>query len=311
MVNLRQAGEVVGRRERRSATSPGGGALLPYLLSGPAVLLIGVVFVFPVIFGVYRSAYGSHLLERVDTYVGLGNYVEVLSDPAFWLAFQRTGVFVLGVVGVGTALALVFSFALLRQTGGVRFLRAVSLLPYVVSSVAAAVMFRFLFNQQSGLLNRFLELIGLPAQAWLAQPDLAMVTVVTAQVWTDLPLSLLIVLGGLRTLDHSRLEAALVDGATAWQRARYVIIPHIAPQILLSTIFLSYGAVTAFGMVLTLTNGGPGEATEILGVHLYNTAFRDLDRGQGFAIMVLILLLNMLLTLLYAWMARRRTSEQD
>jgi ABC-type sugar transport system permease subunit len=177
--------------------------------------------------------------------------------------------------------------------------------PYLVSGVATAVMFRLLFNREFGQVNRTLEFLGFEGPAWFASKTFAMAATIIAQVWSDLPLGILLLLGGLQTIDPSLLDAADVDGATGWQRAWYVSIPLIAPQIALATVWLSYSTLTSLGVVLALTGGGPVNATNILPIELYETAFLDLAINEALAIVVVILALNGFLTLFYVHISRR------
>ena len=120
----------------------------------------------------------------------------------------------------------------------------------------------------SGSINQFIGWLGLDGPSWLADPNLAMLVVIFTQVWTDLPLTILLLLGGLMTIDKTYLDASLVDGATGWTRARYVVIPLLAPQILISTIWLSYSTLTGLGVVLALTGGGPLKATQTMAMEM-------------------------------------------
>jgi ABC-type sugar transport system permease subunit len=136
-----------------------------------------------------------------------------------------------------------------------------------------------------------------------------MLVVIFTQVWTDLPLTILLLLGGLMTVDKGFLDAALVDGATGWTRARHITIPLIAPQLFISTVWLSYSTLTGLGVVLALTGGGPLKATQTLAMEMYTVAFRNLEFEQALAIATFILVLNALLTLAYAGIARRYDYE--
>jgi len=150
-----------------------------------------------------------------------------------------------------------------------------------------------------------LALFGIEDVGWFINPTLAMFVVVVAQVWTDLPLAILLILGGLQTVDPTLLDAADVDGASGWTRAWKISLPLVAPQLVLATIWFSYSTLTALGVVLALTGGGPLGATRTLPVILYETAFRNFDTYPALAIVVVVLVLNALLTLTYFMMGRR------
>jgi ABC-type sugar transport system permease subunit len=288
----------------------GQGRATPYLFSLPSILLVAAILGFPVLYGVWQSFYTRQSLGSPLEFYGFQNYVDMFQSAAFWHAMNRTAVFVFGSLIVGTGLGLFFAFALFRVVGRLRFLRAVTVAPYIISNVAAAVMFRILFNSQFGTLNQVIEFFGFDGPSWLADPALAMVVVIFTQVWTDLPLTILVLLGGLLTVDKSYLDAALVDGATGWTRARHLTIPLLAPQILISIVWLSYSTLTGLGVVLALTGGGPLKATQTLAMEMYTVAFRNLEFEAALAIATFILILNALLTLGYVAIGRRYEYEQ-
>jgi ABC-type sugar transport system permease subunit len=304
---------ITNRQQRRArrARGPDRNVVLgqnratPYLFSLPAILLVAAVLGFPVLYGVWQSLYTRETLGAPLEWVGFENYIAMFDAPTFWHAMNRTAIFTFGSLIVGTVLGLFFSFALFRVVGKLRFLRAVTVAPYIISNVAAAVMFRILFNSQFGLLNQTIEFFGLDGPSWLADPGLAMLVVIFTQVWTDLPLTILVLLGGLMTVDRSYLDAALVDGATGWTRARHLTIPLLAPQLLISTVWLSYSTLTGLGVVLALTGGGPLKATQTLAMEMYTVAFRNLEFEAALAIATFILVLNALLTLAYVAIGRR------
>jgi ABC-type sugar transport system permease subunit len=282
----------------------------PYLFSLPSIVLVAAILGFPVLYGAWQSLYRRERLGSPLEYVGAQNYADMFSSDAFWHSMNRTAVFVFGSLVVGTSLGLFFAFALFRVVQRLRFLRAVTVAPYIISNVAAAVMFRIMFNGQFGVLNQVIEFFGLDGPSWLADPALAMVVVIFTQVWTDLPLTILLLLGGLMTIDKAYLDASLVDGATGWTRARFVTIPLLAPQILISTVWLSYSTLTGLGVVLALTGGGPLKATQTMAMEMYTVAFRNLEFNQALAIATFILVLNAVLTLAYVGIGRRYDYEQ-
>lgn len=282
----------------------------PYLFSLPSIILVSAVLGFPVLYGVWQSLFRRETLAAPLEYIGFQNYADMFSSEAFWHSLNRTAVFVFGSLILGTTLGLFFAFALFRVVGRLRFLRALTVAPYIISNVAAAVMFRILFNSQFGMLNQVIEFFGVDGPSWLADPGLAMVVVIFTQVWTDLPLTILLLLGGLMTVDKSYLDASLVDGATGWKRARHVTIPLLAPQILISTVWLSYSTLTGLGVVLALTGGGPLKATQTMAMEMYTVAFRNLEFNQALAIATFILVLNAVLTVGYVAIGRRYEYEQ-
>lgn len=277
----------------------------PYLLSGPAVVMVLALLAFPVVYALWGSLFETEQIGGEPEFVGLEHYADLFTDSDFLWSVNRTVVFVGGCLILGISLAIAFAFALNKAIGGLRFLRGLTILPYVVSGVAAAVMFRLLFNQDFGWVNRVLGLVGVEGPGWFVSPTLAMIAVIIAQVWTDLPLAVLLILGGLQTVDPDLMDAADVDGATGWTRAWRISIPLVTPQIVLATVWFSYSTLTSLGVVLALTGGGPLNATQTLPVTLYETAFQNFEIYRALAIVIIVLFLNALLTLLYVGVGRR------
>jgi ABC-type sugar transport system permease subunit len=277
----------------------------PYLLSGPSIIMVSLLLAFPVVYALWGSVLDAEFLGGEEKFVGLQHYVNLFQDPDFLWTIARSLIFLSGSLVLGLLLSLLFAFALNKAAGYLRFLRGVTIVPYLVSGVATAVMFRLLFNREFGQVNRTLEFFGIAGPSWFANKVFAMAATIIAQVWSDLPLGVLLLLGGLQTIDPSLLDAADVDGATGWQRARYVSIPLITPQLALATAWLSYSTLTSLGVVLALTGGGPVNATNTLPIELYETAFLDLAMNEALAIVIVILALNALLTMGYVQMSRR------
>jgi multiple sugar transport system permease protein len=301
---MRRRTEVAQTRADRNSLI-GHGKATPYFLSGPSILLITALLAFPVVYAIWGSLFAADSIGGTQYFVGLDQYSELFQDPSFRSSIAKTLIFVGGVLILGMALGLFFGFALHRATGKLRFLRGLTVVPYLVSGIATAVIFRLILNRDFGQVNRVLEFLGFPAISWFSDPNMAMLASILAQVWADLPLAVLLILGGLQTVDHELLDAANVDGATGWTRAWKVSIPLITPQLALATILLSYQALTSLGVIIALTGGGPVNATRTLPIALYETAFIDLETNRALAIVIVILLFNALLTLAYVRISRR------
>jgi len=278
---------------------------IAYLSSAPALITIAVFLALPIVFAAWQSLFAINVLSDEEPFVGLDNYIGVFSEPQFWSALGRTGIFVGGVISLGLTLSVIFGFALNRIVSGLRFIRGLAILPYIVSSVAAALMFRTMFNGDFGFPNQALEFFGFDGLPWLSNGFYAMIVVIIAQVWTDLPLALLFVLGGLQTIDKQLIEAATVDGATSWHSAWHISLPLIAPQLTLATVWLSFKAMTSLGTVLALTGGGPGDATQLLTLELVRLGFDEFDTGTAMAMVIIIFVLNAGLTLFYLRLQRK------
>jgi ABC-type sugar transport system permease subunit len=298
-----------GRRKRKGPGNNnaliGYNRLTPYLFSTPAIIIVAALLAYPVLWGVYQSLYRPEVFGAPAEFVGLQNYVDMFQAPRFVNSLTKTAIFVTGSIVLGLVLGLFFAFALARAVKRLRFLRAATIAPYIISNVAAAVMFRLLFNTEFGTINAVLGWFGVDPIGWLGSPSLAMLVVILAQVWTDLPLTILLLLAGLMTIDSSYLDAALVDGATGWRRAWHLSLPLISPQIAISVIWMSYSTLTGLGVVLALTGGGPLRATQTLPMEMYEVAFDALQFNEALAIATFLLVLNAVLTLMFVGISRR------
>ena len=302
-----------GRRPRKGKPNKGAGnnALIgyskwtPYLFSTPAIITVAALLAFPVLWGAYQSLFRAPTFGAPEEWVGIQNYVDMFRAPLFLDSLKKTAIFVGGSIVVGTGLGLLFAFALHKVVKRLRFLRAATIAPYIISNVAAAVMFRLLFNSEFGTVNSVIRFFGGENVSWLASPPLAMMIVILAQVWTDLPLTILLLLAGLQTIDQSYMDAALVDGATGWRRAWHLSLPMISPQIAISVVWMSYSTLTGLGVVLALTGGGPLRATNTLPMEMYSQAFDSLKLNEALAIATFLLVLNALVTLMFIGISRR------
>ena len=281
----------------------------PYLLSGPSIFMVTALLLFPVLYALWGSLFDTEFIGGPQFFVGLDQYVDLFQDPDFVWSVTRTLMFVIGVLAIGIPLGLAFAFALSRATGKLRFMRGLTIVPYLISGIATAVIFRLILNRDFGEVNRVLGLFGIEDLAWFSDPTLAMLASIMAQVWSDLPLVILLILGGLMTVDRELLDAADVDGATGWKRAWRISIPLIIPQLSLATILLSYQALTSLGVIIALTGGGPVDATRTMPIALYDAAFIDLETNKALAMVIVILIFNALLTLGYWGLSRRHDLE--
>jgi ABC-type sugar transport system permease subunit len=178
-------------------------------------------------------------------------------------------------------------------------LRAAFLVPYLVSGVAAAIMWRFLFTGTTSLINRLIAIVGIESVTWLGDPIKALIVVILANIWFLSPLAILLLLGGLQSIDRQLYDAASIDGASAVQKFLYVTVPSIMPMIALSLVWLSFGSFNMFDIILPLTGGGPGHATEVLAVYMYDLAFDQLNYSDASVVMVVLLIINVVFSAFY------------
>jgi multiple sugar transport system permease protein len=279
----------------------------PFVL--PAVFVVGGVIVFPWVFTVWMSLH-EWKLGGERSFVGAANYLRLGSDPRFIEAVGHTLVYTaLGVIAplvLGTLAALVFH----RRFPLRGLLRGVFVLPMMATPVAIALVWAIMFHPQLGVLNYLLSLVGLPPQLWVYHPATVIPSLVLVETWQWTPLVMLIVLGGLAAMPVEPFESAEIDGASAWQKFRYITLPMIAPFLMVAVIIRTIDALKSFDIIFAITQGGPGTASETINLYLYAVAFAYYDVGYGSAIAVVFFALIIALSLVLLHL-RQRTKWAD
>ena len=276
---------------------------LPFLT--PAHLLVLGVIALPALYVIWLSL-SSSTFGKAPTFVGLGNYANALTDPYFWRALGNTIVVVLIVVHVelllGLGLALLFASGLPAR----RFLLAAVLMPYAVSEVSAAVIFRFLFDLDVGPVNVALNAMGLPMLEWSVVPAHGLVMIALVSIWLHLPFTFIILYAARLSIPAQLYEAARIDAGSSLQTFRYVTLPLLMPAILVAMLFRYIFAFRVFSEVWLTTQGGPARSTEVLGVYLYLDAFRFNSFGAAAATGWLMVVISLVLGAGYLWGLRRQ-----
>ncbi|MBI4542523.1 MAG: sugar ABC transporter permease, partial [Gemmatimonadetes bacterium] len=241
----------------------------------------------PVAFTLYLAFHHWDLLAPAKPFVGLANFRELGRDPLFWTALRNTALYVL-YVPITMAAALGAALLLDRRRGGERLVRAVVFLPYVTSTVAIAIVWQWIFNHDFGLLNYLSSLLGLPPVDWLGRPASALAALVCVTVWTQVGYQMVIFLAGLQGIPRSYYDAALVDGATAWQRFRAVTLPLLRPVVLFVLVTGIIAGFQVFTLVYMMTEGGPLHSTDVLVYRIYQTAWEFLRFGYASAMAIVL-----------------------
>ena len=279
----------------------------------PALVLLGGFTIWPAVWAVYQSFTNKALTgfeARSPHFVGLQNYTRLLGDPDFHSSMLRTFAFVLLSAVVGQT---IFAFAIAYlmaerprwRLGFTPLFAAVFLLPLAVPEAVAALLWASTANgTQEGLLNRGLGLVGVGPVQWLQAHAFETVTVVN--IWRGIPFAMVLFAAAIESIPRTTLEAGLIDGASAWQQLRRVVLPILRPQILTFLMLTTITTFGIFGLVFFLTRGGPGNATEIIGIYIYQRAFQFFQIGLGSAAGVLLLVVLLVLGAYYVWLMREQ-----
>jgi ABC-type sugar transport system permease subunit len=270
---------------------------LAWWLMLPALAILAMVAAGPLAAAVWESLHRHDLrlpwLGR--PFVGLLNYREASADPRFLGALAHTTSFAALTVALELALGLALALALDSLTRGRAIARVVVLLPWALPTVVAALVWRFMFDSESGIVN---AMTGLHVE-WLAHPIAAWTPLVLGDVWKTTPFVALLLLAGLQTIDPALYEAARLDGAGPWRRLLHLTLPLLKPALLVALIFRTLDAFRVFDLVFVITGGGPGTATEVVSTYAFATLLQDLRFGYGSALSVAIFLVSFVLALLY------------
>jgi multiple sugar transport system permease protein len=279
----------------------------------PALVLLGGFTIWPAVWAVYQSFTNKALTgfeARSPHFVGLENYTRLLGDPDFHSSMLRTFAFVLLSAVIGQT---IFAFAIAYlmadrprwRLGFTPLFAAVFLLPLAVPEAVAALLWASTANgTEEGLLNRGLGLIGLGPVEWLQAHAFETVTVVN--IWRGIPFAMVLFAAAIESIPRTVLEASLIDGASAWQQFRRVVVPILRPQILTFLMLTTITTFGIFGLVFFLTRGGPGNVTEIIGIYIFQQAFQFFQIGLGSAAGVLLLLVLLVLGAYYVWLMREQ-----
>lgn len=294
-----------GRQTRRRARNWG-----RYWFVAPALLFMLVTMVYPIIDNVRMSIYDvnvSTFLSNTAPFVGLDNYIRVITDPAFQKAAVTTVIFTIGslffqfVIGFGLALLFNKSFP------GNGLLRALLLLGWMLPSVVSGSIFRWSFDGGMGIINYLLQTIGVLHQPiyWLNDPNTALLATIFANIWVGIPFNMILLLPGLQSIPQSFYEAAAIDGANGRQSFRHVTLPLMRPVILSVLLLGIIYTFKAFDIVYVMTGGGPVDATTLLTIYVYKLSFSFFRFGDGSAAAILLLLFLSIVAVGYLWLSQR------
>lgn len=300
------------RTEPPGPAASGRSRAWPWIL--PLGLVLALVLIYPIVEIVRLSFTDSTLVTGEPYRYTLDSYASLVRGDDFRHSLQITFVFVLAStvfqVLLGLGAALLVNGAERRGVRGTVLTRTVVLTAWAIPGVIIGVIWGLLYTEStSGILNHLLSMVGGSGTIpFLSDPDLALVSVIVANVWRGTALSMILCYAGLKTIPADVYEAARVDGATAWQQLRKVTLPLMMPVLTTTLVLIVVETFNTFDMVLSLTGGGPGDSTEVLALGVYDQIFRQLNVGRGAAMAVVLMLINLAMIVLYLRLIKR--SEQ-
>ena len=279
-----------------------------FILPGTAFYLM--VTIMPMFMGLWMSLHRWNILRTRQTFIGLANYANVLTNPVFWQALKNTLIYTVGVVPVQIGLALIVALLLNAEIRGRTMFRLLYYLPVVTPLSIAAVIWQWIYHPQMGLLNAALSTFGVAPRNWLGDPQIAMLSVIIVAIWAGLGYKMVIFLAALQGIPESYYEAAMIDGANRLDLFRHITLPLLRPTMLYVFITSLIGSFQVFGLVNVLTGGGPLDATNVLVMHIYRRAFSDYQFGEASAMSFVLFAIILLFTLVQ-WKVMGREVSYD
>ena len=283
--------------------------LTPYMFMAPAAVIMVIALLYPLgymVWGSFRDWDPSQTIGEAE-FVGLKNYITLLGDPNFMESLGVTLRFAFIVVMAEMVLGVGLALLLDRNIRGMSVLRTMFILPMMIAPVVVGLMWRYMYHPTVGTFNRTLEWVGLPPVDWLGQH--ALLSVIIADIWQWTPFIFILALAALQSLPRSALEAARIDGATAWQQIWYIKLPLMAPVLIVTALLRLIDAFKVLEVILVLTEGGPGLSTEILALRISRTAteFRELGVAAAMSnyLLLLLLALTVAMFVFTRWQERR------
>ncbi|MEM9578159.1 MAG: sugar ABC transporter permease [Pseudomonadota bacterium] len=274
-----------------------------FVLLLPAIIILAAVVLIPLLLSFY-SSFTSYRLTRPDTlynWIGTFNYEKAAKSANFWAAFGRTVLLLTIALNVEMLLGLGLALLVNKVTWGQRGLRTIMMFPMMFSPILVGFQFKFIFNDNVGLVNNALQSLGLSNVAipWLVDANLAMFSIIFAEVWTSTSVFAILILAGLFAIPREPIEAAKVDGCTSWQTFRHITLPFLMPFIYIALAIRSLDVARAYDIVQIMTNGGPARRTELLWTMIGRTGYVDAKMGYANAMGYISIILAIFFTVFF------------
>ena len=273
---------------------------LPYLLILPTAIFVAIFTAWPVLLSIYQSFFRQRMniaRFREPTYIGMGNFIDLFTDPYFIQVIKNTLTYILGTVPISIVLGFLFALLVNRKVRGIGFFRLAFFHPMVLPMVSAATIWLFLFTPDYGLFNTALRFLGYTGpQNWTGNPSLALLSVIIVAVWKNSGYYMVFYLAGLQNLPEDVFEAAALDGASGWQTLWKITFPLLRRTTLFITIVAFIDSFRTVDHIFVLTSGGPSRSSTVLLFELWLERFEYQDIGTSAAITVIFVIVLLVFT---------------
>ena len=274
-----------------------GDFLSAFLFLSPTLVIFTTFILFPVFFSFYLSFHSWNMFSGATTFIGLENYTRMFQSSEFWQVLGNTAVYTIGTIPINMALSLWVAHILNKKLVGRKFLRTAFFALVIISPVAAAVIWRWMYDPNFGLINYSISFLGIDAVNWLNEPTAAMFALIIMGVWKTFGINMVLFSAGLQGIPDNYFEAAELDGAGKWAKFWHITIPMLAPTTFFILIMSMISSFQVFDIVYVLTSGGPMGSTKVLVFYVYEYAFKFFEMGYASAISYFLFAVLFVLTM--------------
>ncbi len=270
----------------------------PYFFILPSILILAFTSLYPICYSIYYSFFNWRWGNEKD-FVGISNYIFLLTDKDFWIIIKNTFVFAFFACLIEIVLGVLLAIYIDRIKYGSTIIRTLLLIPLMISGISVTMLFKVILDNMFGIVPYFLSFIGIKSN-FFGSYDAAMPTIIGLDVWWQTSFVFIIILAGFQSIPSEPIEAAKMDGASEWEITRYIRLPMIRSLLFLVLIFRSIDTLKVFDIIWGTTGGGPGLATEALQTYAYRVAYSFLEMSKSMTIMVLFSIVVIFLTITYS-----------
>ncbi len=281
--------------------------LQPYLFLAPSFAILLVFLIFPLSWNIYIALHDVSLTTLLKDweYVGPENFVTLFKDPNFYTSLKVTLMFVGGSVALQFGVGMLMAIVLNQQIRGSGVYRAILIIPWTISAVIAAFSFKFILDDNFGILNYILNQMGIESVGWLSDPNIVIWSLVIANMWYGTPFTLLFLTAGLLSINPSLYEAARIDGASKTRSLFHITLPLLKPFMIINLILITMWSINLFDIQLVMTGGGPLFSSTTASLYMYRQAFEFGLLSKGAAAGIILILINSTVTIIYVKFLRR------
>jgi ABC-type sugar transport system permease subunit len=284
---------------------------LAYMFLSPTIALYSLFVLYPFANSLFLSLTKWDGIAAEKTFVGLDNYGSLLTDRVFWNSLSHNIIWMVCSPTISISLGLLTALLLWNRPIGFTAFRTFFFLPQVLGAAVIGVIWKFIYDPRRGIIGQLGDALGMPflSQGWLADSGTALGAIIAADIWAATGFFMVIFLSGLQGVSTELLEAAKLDGANAAQRLRHVIIPQLAPVITMVSVLGIIGSLNVFDLIWAMTQGGPGNSTEVIGTYIYTKAFEESNIGYGAALTMVMTVLALLSSFMFIKIRGRREQQ--